>query len=54
MWGCAENNDTKQGKVNSFKVKYNGIIKSCQKQPIISLTSHLQTQPHLAIHEKAT
>ena len=49
MWGCAENNDTKQG-----KVKYNGIIKSSQKQPIISLTSHLQTQPHLAIHEKAT
>ena len=36
-----------------FKVKYNGIIKSSQKQPIISLMSHLQTQPHLAIHEKA-
>ena len=38
MWGCAENNDTKQGKVNSFKVKYNGTIKSSQKQPIIPWT----------------
>ena len=35
MWGCAENNDTKQGKVNSFKVKYNGKIKNSQKWPII-------------------
>ena len=53
MWGCAEN-DIKQGKVKVFMVKYNGKIKSCQKRPIISLMSHLQTQPHLAIHEKAT
>ena len=36
--GCAENNDTKQGKVNSCKVKYNGKIKSSQKQPIIPQT----------------
>ena len=53
MWGCAEN-DTKQGKVKVFTVKYNGNIKSSQKQSIISLTSHLQTQPLLAIGEKAT
>lgn len=32
MWGCAENNDTKQGKVNRFsKVKYKGKIKISQK-----------------------
>ena len=37
-----------------MKVKYNVIIKSSQKQLIISLTSHLETQPHLAINEKAT
>ena len=35
-------------------VKYNGKIKNSQKWQIISLMSHLQTQPHLAIHEKAT
>ena len=36
MWGCAENNDTKQAKVNSFKVKYNGKIKNSQLYPGIS------------------
>ena len=39
MWGSAENNDTKQGKVKVvFKVKYNGKIKSSQKRPIIPWT----------------
>ena len=44
MWGCAENNDATQGKVNSFKVKYNGKSKNSQKRPIIPLEYQISQQ----------